>query len=36
MSDKNDRPVESHPPIWAMVLVGLVLLVAVVGYFFKY
>lgn len=33
MSDENSK--QPAPPIWGMVLVGLILLVAVVGYFYK-
>lgn len=31
----NDSSPDSKPPVWAMIVVGLVLLAAVVGYFFR-
>lgn len=34
---KNRTPSgDAKPPLWAMIVVALVLLIAVVGYFFKY
>lgn len=35
MSHEPDPSSNSRPPLWAMILVGLVLLVAVVGYFYR-
>ncbi len=36
MSKDPNRTENSKPPLWGMILVAFILLIAVVGYFFKY